>query len=320
METAPITTCVHALSSLIGRSLLAIAIALVALGGTSLGKPFTPPPDVFPNHGLTGAWYQPAISGQGILLEVYGEDWGAGLVFVQGSWFTFDAEGSGGQRWYTFGGWQDYWDWLGGASFELYQNVGGNFNAPPVTSPVRVGSVELWFLDCTTASMSYTFSDGSRSGSIELIRLAPNVTCLESGESTKNADFGYSGNWFDPSTAGQGFVFEVNPIAGMAFLAWSTYAAAGESLGAAGQRWYTGQAGYTPGSRVLALTLYETKGGKFGASEPMAHTVPVGTATATFISCNAASFAFSFTSGDNAGASGTINLLRVGWTPADCVQ
>ena len=273
------------------------------------------------NHGVTGAWYDPATPRQGIVLEVYEGASGVGLIV--GSWLTFDAEGRGEQRWYTLAGITNSWGY--GDALTIYQNTGGDFNAPPSTSAVPVGTAEIDFYDnndCTTGYMAYRFDDGS-SGAMSLVRLTPNVTCAETKEGPielPNADFGYSGNWFDPAMAGQGFVFEVNPIGREAFFAWSTYAIDGQSLGASGQRWYTGEGVYVPGSRTIPVILYETTGGRFDTPEPAAHTEAVGTATATFTSCNAAMLTFAFTGGSSAGASGTINLSRVGPAPVDCVH
>jgi len=294
-------------------------LADIAAYIASFGSPMGGGPDLN-QHGLTGSWFEPATGGQGIEIEVYPNLAGPGTGFVQGSWFTFDHVAAGGaasQRWYTFGG--NVPTGQASATLTLYQNVGGNFNALPITSATAVGSIELGFTDCTTATMAYTFTDGSaRSGTIPLVRLTPNVTCSPSGTSATNADFAYSGNWFDPATSGQGIVLEVNPEAAVAFFAWYTYGPNGQSQGAAGQRWYTGQGSYTAGARTLPMTLYETTGGLFDSATPTSNTVPVGTATATFTSCDAGRLTFNFTAGSSAGASGTINLSRVGPTPAGC--
>ena len=111
---------------------------------------------------------------------------------------------------------------------------------------------------------------------------------------------------------------EVNPTQPFAFLTWYTYAPNAQLLGEAGQRWYTGQASYTPGARTVPMTLFETTGGLFDRAAPVPNTVPVGTATAKFTSCTALQLDFSFTGGSSAGASGTINMSRVGPTPAGC--
>lgn len=272
-------------------------------------------------HGLTGSWFEPATSGQGFEVEFFPDLVAPGTALVQGAWFTFDAAPQGGvdrQRWYTFSG-----NAQRGASsvpVTIFRNVGGNFNAPPVTTATPVGAGTLAFTQCDSGTLTYAFSDGSgRSGSIPLTRITPNVTCAIGSAPAADADFALSGNWFDPATSGQGFVFEVNPRAPVFFFAWYTYAPSGQAAGASGQRWFTGQAGYTPGSRTMSLVLFETTGGVFDQpTMPAASTLPVGTSTVTFANCASAQLQFDFTSGSMAGRSGTIALTRVGPAPPGC--
>jgi hypothetical protein len=265
-------------------------------------------------QGLTGSWYQAKTDGQGVEVEVFPDD-PAGSAYLQGAWFTFDTAASGEQRWYTFGGAVPAGHSAG--VLPIYQNVGGNFNALPVTHAAAVGHATMSFTDCTDALLTYTFTDGSgRVGTVPLTRLTPNVSCGQAG----NGDFGLSGNWYDSATSGQGFVVEVNPLAKAVFVTWYTYLASGQAQGAAGQRWYTGLASnYTSGTRSIPLALRETTGGVFNQSPPAPATAQVGTGTLTFTSCNAATLAFNFTSGTNAGKAGNIALTRVGPTPSSCV-
>lgn len=272
-------------------------------------------------HGLTGSWYQAVTSGQGVEIEIFPDLVSPGTGFLFGSWFTFDHLVSGGPdrgRWYTFSGNPQTGNTA--VALKLFQNVGGNFNALPVTTSVQVGTGTLTFTDCTTATLAYVFSDGSnRSGTVPMTRLTPNVTCAGPGNaSSSSADFSFSGNWYDDKTSGQGFLFEVNPVAKVVFFAWYTYAPAGQALGAAGQRWYTGLASYNPGARSIPLDLRETSGGLFNSTTPAPTTAKVGTGTITFSSCTSAKFAFDFTAGSNSGKSGVINLVRVGPVPAGC--
>jgi hypothetical protein len=272
-------------------------------------------------HGLTGSWFEPATSGQGVEVEVFPNLVAAGTGFVQVSWFTYDHSAVGGaerQRWYTVGG--NVATGAASASLEIFQNVDGNFNAAPITMGHQVGTATLSFAACDQGQLDYAFSDGSgRSGSIPLSRLTQNVTCSTTSARTTNADFAFSGNWFDPATSGQGLTVEINPVQGAAFLAWYTYAPAGAGAGAAGQRWYTGLAGYTAGARTVAMPLYETTGGLFDApTTPPPHTVEVGSATLAYQSCTAATLSFAFTGGSGAGKAGTIALSRVGPVPPGC--
>ena len=288
----------------------------------NLGPPVATAPDLN-QHGLTGSWFEPATSGQGIEIEFFPNLVAPGTAFVQGAWFTFDAAPAGGadrQRWYTFSGNAQ----RGAASVPvtIFRNVDGNFNAAPMTSATAVGNGTLAFTDCANGSFTYAFTDGSnRSGTIPLTRLLPNVTCAAGAAPGTNADFALSGNWLDPATSGQGFVFEVNPNAPFLFATWYTYSLTGQGAGVAGQRWFTGQASYAPGSRSMTLPLFATIGGIFDQpTNPGPSTNQVGTATVTFASCTSAQVQFNFTAGSSAGRSGTIALSRIGPVPPGCAQ
>jgi hypothetical protein len=287
----------------------------------------TPPTAGSPDlnqHGLTGSWYEPATSGQGIEIEIFPNLIAPGTALVQGAWFTFDGAPVGGadrERWYTFNGNGQ----SGSASVPvtIYRNVGGHFDALPITQPTIVGSGTLAFADCSNATLAYTFTDGSgHTGSIALTRLTPNVTCTVGTAPPTNADFALSGNWFDAATSGQGFVLDVNPLSPAVFLTWYTYAPTGQSLGAAGQRWFVGLLKpYVVGSRSVTLPLFETTGGLFDqVTNPAPSSVSVGTATVTFASCASAQLNFNFPGGSSIGKSGTIALARVGPVPPGCVS
>jgi YVTN family beta-propeller protein len=294
-------------------------IPLARPGGVAFGAAVAPSINLN-QHGLTGSWFQMLTAGQGVEVEVYQDLVAPGTGFMQSAWFTYDYKAFGGsssQRWYTFSG--NVQSGQPSATLTLYENTGGNFDAPPVTMATPVGSVVVSAADCNHLTMTFSFTYGSaRSGMVPMTRLLPNVTCVASGPETPNADFGYSGNWLDKTTSGQGIVFELNPNQPLAWLTWYTYAPNGQVQGEAGQRWYTAQAAYTPGARTVPMTLYETTGGLFDQSTPTPTTVPVGVATATFTSCTALQLDFNFTAGSSAGASGTINMTRVGPTPAGC--
>jgi hypothetical protein len=270
-------------------------------------------------HGLTGSWYEPATDGQGFEVEVYPDFVAAGTGSVFVSWFTYDtvAGGADRQRWYTLSG-----SVASGqpASLTIYRNIGGNFNAPPVTDAVVVGTATLSFDSCTSGQLAYTFTDGSgRSGNIPLTRLTSNQTCSTTSARPTNADFALSGNWYVPALSGQGFTVEVNPGSRLLFFAWYTYAPAAASAGVAGQRWYTGSsdAAFVPGTRSIPVTIYETTGGTFDAPTSP-HTMAAGSGTMAFLGCASATLSFTFTGGSSIGASGTIDLSRIGPAPPGC--
>jgi hypothetical protein len=273
-------------------------------------------------QGLTGSWYEPATGGQGFELEVFPNSSapGTGLAFV--SWFTYDSVVGGAerQRWYTLSG--PVVSGQPNSSLTIYQNTGGNFNAPPTTASTAVGTATMSFDSCTSGLISYNFTDGSgRAGSIPLTRLTQNVTCSTTSARPTNADFGFSGNWYDPATSGQGITVEVNPNSKALFFAWYTYLPSGAGAGAAGQRWYTGQqtAPLAPGARTIPVQIYETTGGSFDTpTNPAPNTVAVGSGTVAFQSCSSATLSYNFTGGSSSGKSGTIALSRVGPVPAGC--
>jgi hypothetical protein len=272
-------------------------------------------------HGLTGSWFKQATSGQGLEVEVY-PDRAPGTGALQVSWFTYDSVSGGAdhQRWYTLAG-----PAVSGqptAALTIFQNVGGNFNAAPITNAQAVGTATLSFDTCSSGQLSYQFTDGSgRSGTIALTRLTQNVTCSTTSARPTNADFALSGNWYNATTSGQGITVEVNPTSATVFIAWYTSAPNAAAAGAAGQRWYTAQptAAFAPGMRTIPLTLFQTTGGTFDAPTAVS-TVPVGTATLAFQSCTAASLNYSFTGGSSNGLSGTIALTRVGPLPPGCTS
>jgi hypothetical protein len=267
-------------------------------------------------HGLSGSWYEQATAGQGLELEVYPDMNGPGNGYLFASWFTYDYL-TNSQRWYTLGG--PVRSGQSQASLTIYRNVGGNFDAGPVTTGVPVGTATLTFATCDTAVLTYNFSDGSnRTGSIPLTRLTRNVTCSVDSTRTTNSDFALSGNWYEPASSGQGLFVEVNPMAPALFFAWYTYSPSGQAAGAPGQRWYTGQASYSPGARQIRANLYETNGGAFNAPTPIPHSDTVGFADLVFLTCGSARLTYTFTAGTNAGRSGSIDLSRVGPVPRGC--
>ena len=269
-------------------------------------------------EGLTGTWYNPLTNGQGMQFTFDPDTATPGNGNVFGTWYTYDTTSGDetSQRWYSMEAVLD--GDAGGVALNIYQNVGGNFDAPPATNAVQVGVGSLFFDTCGSGIFIYSFDDG-RTGSVPLSRIMPNVDCVETGTPTITpSDFGLSGTWYDPATAGQGVLIEINPVNAYAFFGWYTYAMSGQSSGAAGQRWFTAQAPYTVGTHVIDLTVYDSTGGTFDSSNGVVQTTPVGTATLTYASCTSATLDYAFTAGELSGQSGTITLSRLGNAPASC--
>ena len=118
---------VTAAASTVAATKAAIDSGCGAAGGVELNQ-----------HGLTGSWYEAATDGQGVEVEVFPSSSGTGSAFV--SWFTYDTVSGDAtrQRWHTAQG-----PVVSGqptAALTIYQNSGGNFNAPPITTAQAVGT------------------------------------------------------------------------------------------------------------------------------------------------------------------------------------
>ncbi len=264
---------------------------------------------------LTGTWYDPATSGQGVLAEVYPDRDSDGKALFGGGWFTFD--GSGNPQWYTLQG--SMTAAHGGAyALTIYQATGGVFNAPPAVDTTSVGSAALTFYDCTHTALVYQFNDG-RSGTIPLSRLSNTSACSTAVPAVAQTpppnynDVLHSGAWYNPATSGQGLLFDIVPSQTTLFAAWYTYAPAAEgATGTATQRWFTLQTNaYTPGNLSLSgVPIYATSGGVFNAIAPVSIT-QVGTTDIVFISCNAMTLHYVFTDGEFKGLGGTIQTQTI---------
>jgi pseudomonalisin len=270
-------------------------------------------------RGLTGAWYNAPTSGQGVNIEIDPDFYGVDVGLFYAGWFTYDVTAAGGQRWYTIQGKFDAHD--GYVGVPIYLTDGGRFSSPQAATTTPVGDATLQFADCTHGTLTYRFSDGSqREGVIPLTRLTPNVTCTPAGDSGANGgDSWLSGGWADTSELGQGFVFDINPLQPILSAAWYTYTAdADPDSGPAAQRWYTLQVAFASGATSKDnIPIYDTTGGVFNNPAPVT-SVQVGTADIVFHSCSAATMSYAFTSGENAGARGTLELTRLGAVPIGC--
>jgi sugar lactone lactonase YvrE len=272
-------------------------------------------------YGLTGSWYNPATSGQGFEFEIFPDVVSAGQGILFAGWFTYDVSAAGGRRWYALQG--NVSNVGPDATLSIFAVTGGNLNAPPALSSGPVlGHALIEFSDCDDARLTYRFTDGiGRSGTIPLRRLTPNVTCSsDGGTGATVSDYLLSGNWYDPTTSGQGFMFDINPSINNFFAAWYTFKPNGEKIGgSASQDWYILQsAQFKPGTNSLGdIPIIETVGGIFNDPASVSST-QVGVADILFSSCGEMVLAYSFTRGEAAGQSGRIDLVHAGITPQSC--
>ena len=240
------------------------------------------------NVGHSGAWFNPATSGQGLFLDV---DPDGGFAFL--GWFTYTDEASDApneQHWFTAQG-----NYSGSkAELTLYESFGGRFEQPQAVTTTAVGTVTLTFSDCDNGTLSYHFDDRNLEGNIPLVRATPGSgnLCETRADWTTQAVMvnpGMDGAWFDPDTSGQGFFFDVHAgedDSQYLFVAWFSY---GDDT-ASGQRWLTAQ-GQFEGLRA-DLAIHDTRGGSF--NDPRAvESVQVGTMSIDFSDCSNALLSFS---------------------------
>lgn len=274
--------------------------------------------------GLTGTWYNPGTSGQGLSLQILPDVLDAGKGFLSSGWLTFSAETPPfGQRWYTLQGAVD--SSKPSATIDIATSASdGNFNSAPRVVATRVGVAAIEFSDCTHGTLEYSFFDSAYdNGTIPLTRLTANTNCtLPGSNGIAGSTSLLSGNWYDPATSGQGIVFDVAPSQNALFATWYTFASsAAQSSNPTfrNQRWYTLQSGaFTAGSTSLSdiPILYTTDGVFDGPS--LTTIMQVGSADIAFQSCTAMTLQYRFTSGENNGLNGLINLIRLGPVPAGC--
>lgn len=127
---------------------------------------------------LSGAWYNPATSGQGILLNVVPSQ---NALFA--AWYTYTANGGavGGpasERWYTLQAVLSTPISAGKpvSGVQVFSTSGGIFDDPTKTTINQVGTATLTFINCNTMEMAYTFNGGGNnglSGTLHLSRIGP---------------------------------------------------------------------------------------------------------------------------------------------------
>jgi hypothetical protein len=221
---------------------------------TALFSAVLPASVVEPGH--SAAWYDPARSGEGWVLEVQKND--RATVY----WFTYDDEG--GQRW-MIGIGEVAEDENGryilvpellvtrGAQF------GEAFNPDDVVYEVA-GHASFRFDDCQRGSVDVTAFGQSFETTLQRLSKTMGAGCSPingiPGEPVREYA-GQSGNWFDPEHTGEGFVMQwLSRDQALAY--WFTYDDEGE------QAWMIGMGEYVDGV-IEVPGLQATRGARFGA-------------------------------------------------------
>jgi len=126
-------------------------------------------------HLLAGAWADAGNSGQGLVFDINPPQ----NVFFA-AWYSFlaDAAGNAGpsaQHWYTLQAALTP-DFTRLDDIGIFDSSGGVFDQGADTATAPVGSADLVFQSCTSATLSYAFTSGSHagiSGELALSRIGP---------------------------------------------------------------------------------------------------------------------------------------------------
>jgi hypothetical protein len=151
----------------------------------SIAKAQEPP--ILINYGMTGSWYEPATSGQGIVLDLVPSS-----NLIAAYWFTYPIEG-GAREWYIATG-----D-ISGNSAELtvYQTDNGFFDQVSMVETNVVGSAFLEFSSCTEASWNYQIDSQNLSGEIPLQRISPDFLCEQLLATASTTVVSHTNAWVD---------------------------------------------------------------------------------------------------------------------------
>lgn len=126
------------------------------------------PADADYDSALSGSWYDPETSGQGLEIFRVARDEGDEDTneddepgFLYGAWFTFEPEpeesGPDTQRWFTLSGQTVEDD--GEIRTTIAQTIGGSFDDEVANPAARIGQAFLTSESCDTLKLRYEFDD-----------------------------------------------------------------------------------------------------------------------------------------------------------------
>ena len=162
--------------------------AICILGMLSMAQVATAEePAMLVNYGINGSWYEPATSGQGLVLDLVPSS-----NLLAAYWFTYPLEG-GAREWYVAVG-----DISGNrVDLTVYQTRNGIFDQISQVETNAVGSASLHFSSCSQASWTYTLDTNGVSAEIPLQRISPDYLCEEFLDSANSQAVSRSNAWVD---------------------------------------------------------------------------------------------------------------------------
>ncbi len=195
-------------------SALALSAACSTLGAAQLEHPVD----------LTGTWYAPTLSGQGMQFDVWEN--ADGTASILGGWFTFSLVGvpfnTTYPLWYSMQAPAQAISFGNDFLLSVFYTPGGVFAAPSAVQTLPAGRAIVRFTDCSHAYFYYDVKadtlntpglEYDDSGSVNLVRLTGDAGCDNPVANTRSAR-GFSGTWYDPSASGQGMILDVNDASG----------------------------------------------------------------------------------------------------------
>jgi YVTN family beta-propeller protein len=125
---------------------------------------------------LSGSWYNPATSGQGLIFDV-----NPAQSILSAAWYTYSPTGqqTGGgasQRWYTIQSAQFAAGSTSASNVPIFESSGGVFHGPTAVTTTQVGTANITFQSCGAATLAYNFTGGTNqglNGAISLVRVGP---------------------------------------------------------------------------------------------------------------------------------------------------
>ncbi|HUQ27708.1 MAG TPA: hypothetical protein VM051_03905 [Usitatibacter sp.] len=279
-------------------------IAHAPLPHATLEKVLSP---LWAGPAFSGTWFAAERSGEGISLQIL--DNGTALAL----WFTYPpAGGSGQQAWiYAQDGRVEGDRVIFDAAVTTRgPRFGPAFNAASLQI-IPWGTLELRFVDCNTADLTYAGPASWGSGGRRLTRLTSyaELECsgkrklTGSGARTLDGLKQRTALWFDATHNGEGWVAEELPDGRTQFF-WYTYDANGE------QAWVLGVAP-TSGDHISITDMYRPIGTRFGSAfdAGAVQRSDWGRIDLDFSSCNAGELRYQ--SSVPAFGSGTLRPTRV---------
>ena len=251
---------------------------------------------------LAAAWYAPAATGQGLLLDLQNE---GGDLFA--AWHTY-AAGNGNtlsaQRWLTLAG--PVGDAVGSLVLPVYRNRDGRFDLAERTEAEVVGSAELVFTGCD--ALEFWYHVDGEVGALPLQRLTPrSASCFDGTQTLPPQDavagLDLDAPWYDPARSGQGLIVSTSGARFGAFMAgWFTYDTEAEVDDADAQHWFTLQGPLpTAYGEAAPATIFRSIGGS-SAGDATRNTHAVGQALLTVHDCAHATLEYVFDDTPVAGA------------------